>query len=150
TAGAHPGFHPPPAREDAEVIRRLRAAGAVILGKTGLHEWALGVTSNNAHFGPTRNLHDPSRIPGGSSGGSASALAAGLCVLALASDTGGSTRIPAALCGTIGLKPSYGRVSVKGVTPLSNSLDHIGPMANSPEDAFLMLEAIGDLPTREA
>jgi aspartyl-tRNA(Asn)/glutamyl-tRNA(Gln) amidotransferase subunit A len=150
TSGAHKGFHPPPAREDAEVVQRLRAAGAVILGKTALHEWALGVTSNNAHFGPTRNPHDPSRIPGGSSGGSAAALAAGLCPLALGSDTGGSIRIPSALCGTVGLKPTYGRVSVKGVQPLSNSLDHVGPMANSVDDAFLLLEAISDFKHDEA
>src|ERR1043166_2860254 len=142
TSGAHKGFHPPPAREDAEVIKSLRAAGAVILGKTALHEWALGVTSNNAHFGPTRNPHDPSRIPGGSSGGSAAALAAGMCPLALGSDTGGSIRIPSALCGTVGIKPPYGLVSTKGVQPLSNSLDHVGPMANCVEDAFLLLTAI--------
>lgn len=144
TSGAHKGFHPPAAREDAEVVKRLRAAGAVILGKTALHEWALGVTSNNAHFGPTRNPHDPTRIPGGSSGGSGAALAAGLCLLALGSDTGGSIRIPSALCGTVGLKPTYGLVSLGGVQPLSVSLDHLGPMANSVEDAFLMLEAISD------
>jgi aspartyl-tRNA(Asn)/glutamyl-tRNA(Gln) amidotransferase subunit A len=144
TAGAHKGFHPPPADEDSEVVARLRAAGAVLLGKTGLHEWALGVTSNNAHFGPTRNPHAVDRIPGGSSGGSAAALAAGLCVAALGSDTGGSIRIPAALCGVWGLKPTYGRVSLRGVVPLSRSLDHGGPMANAPEDLFLLLEAMSD------
>jgi aspartyl-tRNA(Asn)/glutamyl-tRNA(Gln) amidotransferase subunit A len=144
TAGAHRGFHPPPAKEDCEVVARLRQAGAVFLGKTGLHEWALGVSSNNAHFGPTRNPHDPERIPGGSSGGSAAALAAGLCVAALGSDTGGSIRIPAALCGVWGLKPTYGRVSLRGVVPLSRSLDHGGPMANSAEDCFVLLEAMCD------
>ncbi len=144
TAGAHKGFHPPPAREDSEVVARLREAGAVFLGKTALHEWALGVSSNNVHFGPTRNPHDPERIPGGSSGGSAAALAAGLCVAALGSDTGGSIRIPAALCGTYGLKPTYGRVSLRGVTPLSRSLDTGGPMANSAEDCFILLEAMCD------
>lgn len=144
TAGAHPGFRPPPARVDSEVVGRLRMAGAVLLGKTALHEWAFGVSTNNPHFGPTRNPHDPTRIPGGSSGGSGAALAAGLAVLALGTDTGGSIRIPAALCGVVGLKPTYGLVSLRGVTPLSSSLDHAGPMANSVEDAFILLEAISD------
>ncbi|HXX93570.1 MAG TPA: amidase, partial [Planctomycetota bacterium] len=144
TAGAHKAFHPAPAARDSEVVRRLRGAGAVILGKTGLHEWALGVTSNNAHFGPTRNPHDPTRIPGGSSGGSGAALAAGLCPLALGTDTGGSIRIPSALCGTFGIKPTFGLVSMEGVAPLSRSLDTAGPMANSAEDAFLLLEAMSD------
>ena len=144
TAGAHSGFHPAPAAEDCAVISRLRRAGAVVLGKTALHEWAFGVSSNNVHFGPTRNPHDPSRIPGGSSGGSAAALAAGHCLGALGSDTGGSIRIPSGLCGVVGLKPTYGLVSLRGVTPLSRSLDHGGPMANSVEDVFLMLEAMAD------
>ena len=121
TAGAHPGFHPKAATEDAAVVERLRATGAVFLGKTSLHEWALGVSSNNAHFGPTRNPHDPQRIPGGSSGGSAAALAAELCLGALGTDTGGSIRIPASLCGVYGLKPTYGRVSTAGVVALSRS-----------------------------
>lgn len=150
TAGAHRGFHPAPAREDSDAVRRLRAAGAVILGKTALHEWALGVTSNNPHFGPTRNPHDPRRIPGGSSGGSAAALAADFCLAALGTDTGGSIRIPASLCGVVGLKPTYGLVSVRGLWPLSVSLDHAGPLANSVEDAFLLLEAISDFRRREA
>jgi len=144
TAGAHKGFHPAPADEDCEVVARLRAAGAVFLGKTALHEWALGVSSNNAHFGPTRNPHEVDRIPGGSSGGSGAALAAGLCVAALGSDTGGSIRIPAALCGVWGLKPTYGKVSLRGVVPLSRSLDHAGPMANAAEDLFVLLEAMCD------
>ncbi|HLY09227.1 MAG TPA: amidase [Planctomycetota bacterium] len=143
TAGAHPGFHPPAAAEDAVVVERLRAAGAVFLGKTSLHEWALGVSSNNAHFGPSRNPHDVTRIPGGSSGGSAAALAAELCLGALGSDTGGSIRIPAALCGVYGLKPTFGRVSTAGVVPLSKSLDHLGPMANSVEDLYLLLAGLG-------
>ncbi|HEY2925182.1 MAG TPA: amidase [Candidatus Eisenbacteria bacterium] len=142
TAGAHPGFRPPPAAMDCEVVRRLRGAGAVLLGKTALHEWALGLSNNNEHFGPTRNPHDVNRIPGGSSGGSAAALAAGLTVLALGTDTGGSIRVPAALCGVVGLKPTYGRVSLNGVTPLSRSLDHAGPMAGSVEDAFSLLEGM--------
>ena len=142
TAGAHPGFRPPPARADSEVVRRLRAAGAVLLGKTAVHEWALGVSTNNPHFGPTRNPHDLERIPGGSSGGSGAALAAELVPLALGTDTGGSIRIPAALCGVVGVKPSYGRVSLRGVTPLSWSLDHGGPMARTIEDAFLLLEGM--------
>lgn len=144
TAGAHPGFHPPPAEQDSEVVARLRTAGAVLLGKAALHEWAFGVSTNNPHFGPTRNPHDPTRIPGGSSGGSGAALAAGLAVLALGTDTGGSIRIPAALCGVVGIKPTYGLVSLRGVTPLSPSLDHAGPMASSVEDAFVFLEAISD------
>jgi Asp-tRNA(Asn)/Glu-tRNA(Gln) amidotransferase A subunit family amidase len=142
TAGAHPGFRPPPARADSEVVARLREAGAILLGKTAVHEWALGVSTNNEHFGPTRNPFDTDRIPGGSSGGSAVALAAGLTVLALGSDTGGSIRIPAALCGVVGLKPTYGRVSLVGVTPLARSLDHAGPMARSVEDAFVLLEGM--------
>jgi len=151
TAGAHPGFHPPPARADAEVVARLRAAGAIILGKTSTNEWGLGVSTNNAHFGPTRNPHDVTRIPGGSSGGSGAALAAGLCVGALGTDTGGSIRIPASLCGVVGLKPTFGLVSTLGVTPFSPSIDHVGPMARSAEDTFLLLEAISDfrrVPTR--
>jgi aspartyl-tRNA(Asn)/glutamyl-tRNA(Gln) amidotransferase subunit A len=142
TAGAHPGFHPPAAAEDAAVVERLRAAGAVLLGKTALHEWALGVSCNNAHFGPTRNPHDLSRIPGGSSGGSAAALAAGLCLGALGTDTGGSIRIPASLCGVAGLKPTFGRISTAGVLPLSRSLDHVGPMANTVEDVYLLLSGL--------
>jgi len=142
TAGAHPGFRPPPAGADSEVVGRLRSGGAVLLGKTAVHEWALGFSTNNEYFGPTRNPHDLSRIPGGSSGGSAAALAAGLTVLALGTDTGGSIRIPAALCGVVGLKPTYGRVSLRGVTPLAKSLDHAGPMANTVEDAFVLLEGM--------
>ena len=142
TSGAHPDFHPPAATEDATVVERLKAAGAILLGKTGLHEWALGVSSNNAHFGPTRNPRDVTRIPGGSSGGSAAALAADLCLGALGTDTGGSIRIPASLCGVYGLKPTFGRVSTAGIQPLSKSLDHVGPMANSVDDLYLLLAGI--------
>jgi len=142
TAGAHPGFHPPAAVEDAAVIARLRAAGAILLGKTALHEWAFGVSTNNAHFGPTRNPHDPTRMVGGSSGGSGAALAADLCLGALGPDTGGSVRIPSSLCGVVGIKPTLGRVSTQGVTPLSRSLDTMGPMTRTVDDAFLLLEAM--------
>ncbi len=142
TCGAHPGFHPPPAREDAAAVARLREAGAVLLGKTAMHEWAFGLTNVNPHFGPTRNPHDPSRVSGGSSGGSASAVAAGLCPATLGTDTGGSIRLPSALCGIAGLKPTRGLVDSRGLFPLSRTLDHVGPMAGNAEDAFLMLEAL--------
>jgi aspartyl-tRNA(Asn)/glutamyl-tRNA(Gln) amidotransferase subunit A len=124
---------------DAHVVERLRAAGAVLLGKTNLHEIALGVTNENPHFGATCNPWDLRAIPGGSSGGSAAALAAGLCLGALGTDTGGSIRIPAALCGVVGLKPTRGRVSLRGVIPLSWNLDHAGPMARSVRDVALLL-----------
>src|SRR5437763_4159229 len=129
-------------KEDARVVARLKGAGAIILGKTNLHEFAYGVTTNNPHFGPTRNPWDLSRIPGGSSGGSAAAVAAGLCYGSIGTDTGGSIRIPAALCGIVGLKPTYRRVSTEGVVPLSKKLDHVGPLARSAVDAALVLRAI--------
>lgn len=125
--------------EDATVVTRLKEAGAVILGKLNLHEFAYGVTSNNAFFGAVRNPWDPERHPGGSSGGSGAAVAARMCFAAIGSDTGGSIRIPAALCGTVGLMPTYGLVSRAGVVPLSWSLDHIGPLARTVEDAALFL-----------
>ena len=128
--------------EDAAVVTRLREAGAIILGKLGLHEYAYGATGVNPHYGTSQNPWDRGRMPGGSSSGSGVALAAGLCAGALGSDTGGSIRIPASLCGIVGLKPTYGRVSRKGVIPLSWSLDHVGPMARWVEDAALMLNAI--------
>ncbi|MCX6021544.1 MAG: amidase, partial [Chloroflexi bacterium] len=128
--------------EDADCVARLRAAGAVLLGKLNMHEFAYGVNNNNAHYGPTRNPWDRERIPGGSSGGSGAAVAAGLCFGSLGSDTGGSIRIPAALCGITGLKPTYGRVSRRGVLPLSWSLDHAGPMARTVEDCAILLGAI--------
>jgi aspartyl-tRNA(Asn)/glutamyl-tRNA(Gln) amidotransferase subunit A len=127
---------------DAAVVERLRAAGAIVLGKLNMHEWALGVTNVNPHYGPCHNPHALDRITGGSSGGSAAALAAGMCFGALGSDTGGSIRIPASLCGVVGLKPTYGRVSLGGVVPLSWSLDHAGPMARHVADVTLMLEII--------
>jgi len=128
--------------QDAQVVGRLREAGAVLLGKTNLHEIALGVTNENPHFGATCNPWDLRCIPGGSSGGSAAALAAGLCLGALGTDTGGSIRIPAALCGVVGLKPTRGRVSLSGVIPLSWNLDHVGPMARCVRDAALLLSVL--------
>lgn len=130
------------AARDSAAAERLRAAGAVIVGKTNLHEWAFGVTNQNPHFGHARNPWDPSRVPGGSSGGSAIAVATGMCAVSLGSDTGGSIRIPAALCGVVGLKPTYGRVSLRGAIPLSWTLDHAGPLARTVTDAAITLDAI--------
>ncbi|MBL8162685.1 MAG: amidase, partial [Anaerolineae bacterium] len=117
-------------------------AGMVLLGKLNMHEWALGVINDNAHYGAARNPWDSTRSPGGSSGGSGAALAAGLCMGSLGSDTRGSIRIPASLCGIVGLKPTYGRVSLRGVVPLSWTLDHAGPMARTVRDAALLMQAI--------
>jgi aspartyl-tRNA(Asn)/glutamyl-tRNA(Gln) amidotransferase subunit A len=128
--------------EDAPVVTRLKQAGAVILGKTNLHEFAYGVTTNNPHFGAARNPWDVSRISGGSSGGSAVALAAGLCFGSIGTDTGGSIRIPAALCGVTGLKPTRDLVDASGVIPLSPTLDCVGPMARTVEDASILFRAI--------
>ena len=127
---------------DAAVVQKLRAAGAVLLGKLNMHEIALGVTNENPHFGATCNPWDLRCIPGGSSGGSGAALAAGLCLGSLGTDTGGSIRIPASLCGIVGLKPTRGRVSLRGVIPLSWNLDHVGPMARCVRDAALLLGVI--------
>ena len=127
---------------DAPVVARLRAAGAVSVGKTNMHEWAFGVTNQNPHFGGTRNPWDLARIPGGSSGGSAAALAAGLCYGALGSDTGGSIRIPSSLCGVVGLKPTFGRLRLRGAIPLSWTLDHAGPMARSVRDVAILYGAV--------
>jgi aspartyl-tRNA(Asn)/glutamyl-tRNA(Gln) amidotransferase subunit A len=128
--------------EDAEVVVRLKRAGAVLIGKQNMHEFAYGATSVPSHFGPVHNPWNPGRIAGGSSGGSAAAVAAGLCFGALGSDTGGSIRQPAAYCGITGIKPTYGRVSTRGVVPLSWSLDHAGPLCRTAGDAALLLEAI--------
>ena len=128
--------------KDAEVVQRLKQAGAVIIGKLNMHEFAYGETSAQSHFGPVRNPWDTQRISGGSSGGSAAAVAARLCYGALGSDTGGSIRQPSAYCGIVGLKPTYGRVSTTGVVPLSWSLDHVGPMCRSVADAATLLQAI--------
>lgn len=130
------------AARDATVVRRLRRAGAIIIGKTNLHEVALGVTSANEHFGPVRNPWDPDRVAGGSSGGSAAAVAMDLGPLSVGTDTRGSIRIPAACCGITGLKPTYGLVPIDGVVPLSPSLDHVGPMARSAAECARMLEAM--------
>lgn len=132
-------FVPP---HDARVVTLLKEAGAVILGKTNMHEFAYGVTSNNPHYGPVRNPWDIDRIAGGSSGGSAAAVAAGLGYGSVGTDTGGSIRIPAALCGVVGLKPTIGCVSVDGVLPLSPSLDCVGPLARTTQDAAMLLERI--------
>lgn len=128
--------------EDAEVVVRLKRAGAVIIGKQNMHEFAYGATSVPSHFGAVHNPWNTGRIAGGSSGGSAASVAAGLCFGALGSDTGGSIRQPAAYCGITGLKPTYGRVSTRGVVPLSWSLDHAGPLCRNAGDAALLLEAI--------
>lgn len=127
---------------DAPVVASLKKAGAVILGKTNMHEFAYGVTTENPHVGPTRNPWDLQRIAGGSSGGSAAALAAGLCYGSVGTDTGGSIRIPASLCGVVGLKPGLGRVNAADVIPLSPTLDFVGPLARSVEDAALLLDPI--------
>ena len=128
--------------EDATTVKLLKKAGVIIIGKTNLHEFAYGPTNVNPHFGPVRNPWDPERIPGGSSGGSGAAVAAGLCYMATGTDTGGSIRNPASLCGTVGLKPSYGLVSRYGVMALSWSLDHMGPLTRTVEDTALVMNAI--------
>lgn len=131
-----------PASGDAEVVRRLRRAGCIVTGKANLHEVALGVTNVNEHFGPARNPWNTAHVSGGSSGGSAVAVAADLCPAAIGTDTRGSIRIPAAACGITGFKPSYGLVPVGGVIPLAYSLDHVGPMARSVDDAARLLAAM--------
>ena len=128
--------------EDADVVIRLKKAGAVVLGKLNLHEFALGGTSAVTYFGPVHNPWALDRVSGGSSGGSAAAVSADLCFGALGTDTGGSIRIPASLCGIVGFKPTYGRVSTRGVVPMAWTFDHVGPMCKTVEDAALMLAAI--------
>lgn len=128
--------------EDAEVVRTLKNAGAILLGKTNLHEFAYGGSSSVSYFGPVHNPWALDRVPGGSSGGSAAATAAGLCFGSLGTDTAGSVRIPACYCGIVGFKPTYGRVSNRGVVPLSWTLDHVGPLCRTVEDAALMLGVI--------
>jgi aspartyl-tRNA(Asn)/glutamyl-tRNA(Gln) amidotransferase subunit A len=133
---------------DAPVVQRLKNAGAIIVGKTNLHEFAFGTTSEESAFGPVRNPYDESRSAGGSSGGAAAALATGMCFGAIGTDTGGSIRIPAAACGTVGLKPTSGEVSTDGVVPLSATLDHVGPMTRGVADAALMSSTDGELGAR--
>lgn len=135
--------------EDAAVVQRIKDAGAVIIGKTNTHEIALGVTTQNPHYGSCRNPWDTRRIPGGSSGGSAVAVATGMALGALGTDTGGSIRIPASLCGVVGLKPTYGRVSLRGVFPLSWNLDHLGPLTRTAEDAARLLQVIAGYDSRD-
>ncbi|RIL11140.1 Asp-tRNA(Asn)/Glu-tRNA(Gln) amidotransferase GatCAB subunit A [bacterium] len=141
TAGSRmlEGYVPP---DDAEPYRRLRAAGAVLLGKLNMDEFAMGSSNESSAFGPARNPWDPGRSPGGSSGGAAAAVAADLCAFALGTDTGGSIRQPAALCGVVGLKPTYGRVSRRGMVAFASSLDQAGPLAKDVRDAALVLDAI--------
>jgi Asp-tRNA(Asn)/Glu-tRNA(Gln) amidotransferase A subunit family amidase len=128
--------------QDADVVSQLKAAGAIIIGKQNLHEFAYGSSSLISHFGPVRNPVNPEFIAGGSSGGSAAAVASGMCYAAIGTDTAGSIREPAALSGVVGLKPTYGLVSARGVIPLSISLDHVGPIARNVEDAAILLDAL--------
>ena len=130
--------------QDAVVVKRLREAGALFLGKTNLHELAYGISNVNPHYGAVRNPWDEERISGGSSGGSSESLAAGIGYGSVGTDTGGSVRIPSALCGTVGLKPTYGSVSREGVTPLAWSLDHVGPMARTVEDVAILFDVLAD------
>ena len=141
-AGSRIHAERPPAPRDAAAVASLRRAGAVLVGCLNMDEYAFGFTTENTHYGPTRNPHDPSRMAGGSSGGSAAAVAAGLVPLSLGSDTNGSIRVPAALCGVFGLKPTYGRVSRVGVVLFAGSLDHVGPFARSVRDLALAFDAL--------
>ena len=134
---------------DAALVSKLRDAGAILIGKTNLHEFAFGVTTENPHFGATANPWDTSRVPGGSSGGSAAAVVAGCCAGALGSDTGGSIRIPAAVCGHVGLKPTFGRTSVHGVLALAQSLDTVGPMCRYVHDVALMMNTLAGYDPRD-
>lgn len=134
------------ARADATVTARLRQAGAVLVGKTNLHEFAFGTTNEDSAYGPARHPLDPTRSPGGSSGGSAVSVATGMALASIGTDTGGSIRIPAAACGLVGLKPSSGDVPVAGVVPLSTSYDHVGPICRSVEDAHVVFDVLRDVP----
>ncbi len=141
-AGSKINAERPPAARDATVVARLRRAGAILLGALNMDEYAFGFTTENTHYGPTRNPHDLSRVAGGSSGGSAAAVAAGLVPLALGSDTNGSIRVPAALCGIFGLKPTYGRLSRAGAALFGISFDHVGPLATSVRDLALAYDVM--------
>jgi aspartyl-tRNA(Asn)/glutamyl-tRNA(Gln) amidotransferase subunit A len=137
------------AARDAPAIAHLRQAGAIFVGKTNLHEFALGTTNEDSAFGPARNPHDSTRSPGGSSGGSAISIVAGMALGTVGSDTGGSIRIPASACGAVGLKPAFGEISTDGVVPLSRTLDHVGPLARSVADAYVLCHALkGDAAPR--
>jgi aspartyl-tRNA(Asn)/glutamyl-tRNA(Gln) amidotransferase subunit A len=127
---------------DAPIVSRLREAGAIVIGKTNLHEFAFGTTSEESAFGPVHHPKDPSKSPGGSSGGAAVALVEGMCFGSIGTDTGGSIRIPSAVCGTVGLKPTYGELPCDGIVPLSTTLDHVGPMARTIGDVAIMFEAM--------
>jgi aspartyl-tRNA(Asn)/glutamyl-tRNA(Gln) amidotransferase subunit A len=127
---------------DSDVALQLKRAGAILIGKTNMHEFAYGITSENPHYGPVRNPWALDRISGGSSGGSVASVACGMGFASVGTDTGGSLRIPSALCGTVGVKPTFGLVSVRGVVPLALTLDHVGPLARNVGDACIMLEAI--------
>ena len=148
TTGCCAAYRGRVAERDAEAVRRLRAAGAVIVGKTNQHELAAGATNAVSACGPTRNPWDPSRITGGSSGGSGAAVAARIVPVALGTDTGGSVRMPAALCGVVGLKPTWGRVSLSGVMPLAPSLDTAGPLAAAVEDMSTCFSVLAGEPDR--
>ncbi|MEO8744192.1 MAG: amidase [Candidatus Dormibacter sp.] len=134
------------AADDAPVVKAIRCHGCVVVGKTNLHEFAYGVTSVNPHYGAVRNPHDPTRVAGGSSGGSAAAVAAGMCDWAIGTDTGGSIRIPAALCGVVGFKPALGSIGVTGVIPLAHSLDTLGPIAPNVRAAALAFSMMSATP----
>ena len=144
TTAASRVLHDRIAEQDAPVVARLRKAGAVIIGKTNLHEFALGTTSEDSAFGPVRHPYDSTRSAGGSSGGSAAAVAVGMGLASIGTDTGGSIRIPAAACGVVGLKPTVGEVPTEGVVPLSFTLDHVGPLTRTVEDAAIVWNALMD------
>src|ERR1700735_5638805 len=141
-AGSKIHAEKPAADRDAAVVERLKGAGAVLLGALNMDEYAYGFTTENTHYGPTRNPHDPDRVAGGSSGGSAAAVASGMVPLTVGSDTNGSIRVPAALCGVYGLKPTYGRISRAGAVLFAESFDHVGPFARSVRDIAVAFDVL--------